>query len=337
MVQLSVIVPAYNAEAFLKDCIDSITIGTYQDFEILLIDDGSTDETGSICDRLQKSNPKIKVFHTENRGLAMARNLGLDHASGKYIGFVDADDRIAPDMYEKLVCAMHLDVQLSSCRFSRCQRDSIPTCEKGNHTDTIENQIGAVENVLCNGFGPYVWNKLFCRSVLDKYHIRFRPDSKVAEDQFFIMEYLCHVSKASFLSEKLYYYVKTDGSIMNTFKSNRIVDDKYISLPRAWSYTAEIVEDMSNKLSIFSQSRAAMFYNTVLRKLDNPDKKYIQEAVDYVKKHKSTLLHYRWGLKYYLSSLLLGISYPLWASIFRRVSEHERNPFYESTNTNCLP
>lgn len=106
---------------------------------------------------------------------------------------------------------------------------------------------------------------------------------------------------------------------MNTFRQNNIVDVKYEGLPRAWSYSAEVMMPLSKELAIYAQSRAAMFYQTVLRKLVNPDTAYIIEAKEYVKRHKSVLLHYRWGWKYYLSALVLCLGYPLWALIFRRI------------------
>ena len=100
---ISVIVPVYNVEPYLRKCLDSIVNQTYRDFEILIIDDGSTDGSGRICDEYAEKDSRIKVFHTENRGLSCARNLGLAEAKGEWIGFVDSDDWIEPDMYEVLI------------------------------------------------------------------------------------------------------------------------------------------------------------------------------------------------------------------------------------------
>ena len=96
---LSIIVPVYNVEPYLRKCLDSIVNQTYRDLEILVIDDGSTDGSGKICDEY-KRDERVKVFHMKNRGLSCARNLGLDEAQGEWIGFVDSDDWIEPDMYE---------------------------------------------------------------------------------------------------------------------------------------------------------------------------------------------------------------------------------------------
>ena len=118
---LSIIIPVYNAVQYIEMCVESIFSGTSRDLEVLLIDDGSTDASGLLCDQLAKKYSGIRVFHTENRGLAEARNLGLQHAAGQYIGFVDADDTVAPNMFETMLRCMREDIQLVACRFLRCQ------------------------------------------------------------------------------------------------------------------------------------------------------------------------------------------------------------------------
>lgn len=317
-VLVSVIVPAYNAAPYLEECVNSILSGTFQDYELLLIDDGSTDETGAICDTLAERSNIIRVFHTENRGLCAARNLGLDNALGTYISFVDSDDVISPRMLETLVSGMKPDIQLSVCRFVRCKRtDARPECEGGGST-CIADQKGAAHKMLVGGFGCCVWNKLFCKSILGEHQIRFRTGRDIPEDQVFIMDYLPHCSQAAFFDTALYYYIMNDGSIMNSFRSQDRVSGRYVGLPRAWAYSAEVVQPLSRELEINARSRAAMFYQTVLRKLEQPDPAFIEEAVSYVRKNKGALLHYSWGFKYYLSALPLCISYSLWARIFRR-------------------
>lgn len=115
---ISVIVPVFNVEPYLETCLDSILAQTYHDLEILVVDDGSTDGCGEICDHYARLDRRIFVFHTENRGLSAARNLGLDHLHGQYISFVDSDDWIEPDMYERLLrMAEQTDADLITCRF----------------------------------------------------------------------------------------------------------------------------------------------------------------------------------------------------------------------------
>lgn len=318
-VNLSIIVPAYNAEKYLPECLDSILASTYQDYEILLIDDGSADETGNICDRYQQEHVQIKVFHTENRGLPSARNLGIENASGQFIGFVDADDQISPDMFHSLVSAMTADVQLSICAYHLCNRDALPNIiQEEAHSYVELDQKSTAAQILTGGARPYVWNKLYRHDILNLHHIRFRPDTQGAEDLFFNMDYLRYCHKAVYWENKQYFYIITAGSITNTFRENRTVSKQYVNLPRSWRFTAEVMDDISDKLALWSRSRAAMFYQTVLRKLERPSEEYIAEAVSYVAQHKNTLLHYKWGIKFYLSALMLCAGYPLWAKIFRR-------------------
>lgn len=315
---LSIIVPAFNAVAYLEDCINSIIGGSCRNYEIILIDDGSTDGTAELCDLLQKKHVEIRVLHTENRGLPSARNLGLENAAGQYIGFVDSDDLISPNMFEMLVDSMTSGVQLAACQFVRCTRNDIPTIGTEPLQCTTTDQAGAAEHILRGSYGPYVWNKLYRKDILDTNNIRFLPNSQGSEDQFFNAAYLQYCKNAIFLSQKMYYYVTTGGSITSSFRTSRIVRNFYISLPKSWQYTAEVMEDISPDLRIWAQARATMFYQTVLRKIEKPDRQYIREAVAYVKQNKATLLHYKWGFKYYLSAIILSISYPLWAKIFRR-------------------
>ena len=316
-VSLSIIIPAYNVVSYLEDCIESIMAGTYHDFEILLIDDGSVDGTGSLCDRIAEKYSVIQCFHTANSGVSNARNLGIDHASGQYVGFVDADDVIAPNMFEALVHCMGPDIDMTACRFQRCRREELDATEIPITHQTITNQTGTAQKVLTGGYGPNVVNKLFKPDVLKQDQIHFRRDCRTAEDVFFITDYLTHCKKAVFLEEQLYYYIVNGGSITSSFREDRVIRDVYVDLPRSWRFCTEVMESFSHELGNQARARTVMFYQTVLRKLEKPDTQYIDETIAYVKKNKSALLHYKWGYKYYLSGLVLSISYPLWSKIFR--------------------
>ena len=318
-VTLSIIIPAYNASQYLDECICSVMSSTYKEFEVLLVDDGSTDGTSDLCDQLADRYPVIKVFHTENRGLSSARNLGMKNASGKYIGFVDADDYVSANMFEVLVNAIdETDADMAVCGFQRCQRSELRSAPSKTNVVFTKQRADIARKILCDGYGCNVWNKLYRKSILDQKNVVFRIDCSIAEDLYFTIEYLQYCAKATFIEAKLYHYVMNETSLMNSFRNNRIVGDKYRGLPRAWRYTANVIKDISEDLEVYAQSRAAMFYQTVLRKLEKPDSEYIEEAAAYVKQNKSVLRRYRWGWKYYLSAVVLSISYPLWATIFRR-------------------
>lgn len=112
---VSIIVPIYNIEQYLERCIDSIINQTYHNIEIILMDDGSTDGSGNICDQYKRIDPRISVFHERHAGTSRARNVGLSHAKGEFIGFVDSDDYLAPDMYETLLCNMNDEIDITCC------------------------------------------------------------------------------------------------------------------------------------------------------------------------------------------------------------------------------
>ena len=138
MPTLSIIVPAYNAELYLVDCINSILNSEFKDYEIIIVDDGSADRTGSLCDKFAEEQSNISVFHTRNRGLSQARNLGIDNAKGKFIGFVEADDIVAPDMFGTMVNSMAEDIQLSICDFHRSKREDAEEIFKGNFGEILK-------------------------------------------------------------------------------------------------------------------------------------------------------------------------------------------------------
>lgn len=319
-VTLSIIVPAYNAVNYLETCIDSIMASTYQDFEILLVDDGSTDGTGLLCDRLAERYNKIKVFHTENRGLSMARNLGIDHASGKYIGFVDSDDLITPNMYSAMVSQLNEDIQLVCCRFKKCKREEIAPLEMSGEYSVQVGQ-GVPNQIVCNYYGAYVWSKLFCKELLDSNDIRFKS-GHIMEDLYFIADYLTVCKKAIFLEDAMYYYIDTPGSILSRFRSRKYVEYKYVHIPRSWAYFADAVTQYK-QIHAETTMRAAMSYQSVLKKLEPEDIVFTNEAITFVRKNNHLLLRHRWGFPYFISGVILSVSYRLWAFIFRKNKREE--------------
>lgn len=112
---ISVIIPVYNVEPYLRKCLDSVICQTYRNLDIIVVDDGSTDDSGQICDEYQNMDDRIRVFHKKNEGLSSARNLGLQYVKGEYIGFVDSDDFIDEDMYESMLHEMKEDVDIVIC------------------------------------------------------------------------------------------------------------------------------------------------------------------------------------------------------------------------------
>ena len=229
---ISVIVPVYNVEQYLPRCLDSIINQTYTNLEILLIDDGATDNCGKICDEYAQKDNRIRVFHKENGGQASARNLGLDIAVGDLIMFVDSDDCLLLDMLSIMYSAMIRDnVDLVLCNYLKVSEnlqlttdDSVELAkEELGHYGIFETKD--LVSFLCNGSrGCFTvpWAKLYSKNVLQD--IRFPLDKKAHEDEFVSHKIYFNCSKASLIKDKLYYYVQREGSTMRLRNDRATLD-----------------------------------------------------------------------------------------------------------------
>jgi len=215
---ISVIVPIYNVEPYLHECLESILNQTYQNLEILLIDDGSQDDCGRICDEFARIDPRIRVFHTENHGLSVARNLGLQMAKGEYIGFVDSDDWLEPDMYEILLrCIEETGTNISVCgiRYEYLHRQEDHSIDKGVYFGTE-----AICALICN-LPNYAWNKLYKKACwID---ISF-PENHTYEDVATIYKVVLKADSLSCVPKALYHYRKREESIVYTKSMKNIMD-----------------------------------------------------------------------------------------------------------------
>lgn len=205
---ISVIVPVYNTEPYLRKCLDSIINQTYTNLEILVIDDGSTDKSGLICDEYAEQDQRIRVFHTENHGLSAARNLGLDNANGKYIGFVDSDDWIDLDMYEDLLKISEITgVDVVECGFYQEYTDNCVQCKRPNKTLT---GYEAIKALICEETSNAVWCKLWKRQCFD--FIRF-PEGRVNEDIATTYRVYKAISNYCMVDICKYHYLQRDNSL----------------------------------------------------------------------------------------------------------------------------
>ena len=207
--KISVIIPVYNTEEYLKECLDSVINQTLKDIEIILIDDGSTDNSGKFCDEYAEKDTRIKVIHQENQGLGRVRNKGLKIAKGEYIGFVDSDDWIAQDFYEKLYnAAIDNDSEIAIAKIKTYYY-------KKGFFDLYSNK-----NDLTIVFKSIVCDSIFRKSFLDKYKIKF-AEGIVFEDVIFTLKVNCYIKRRFFYVDSYYYYRKDrKNSIMYDFKKS---------------------------------------------------------------------------------------------------------------------
>lgn len=206
------IIPVYNTKEYLPRCVESVQAQTYPEIEILLVDDGSTDGTGELCDRLAEKDERIRVFHKENGGSSSARNYGIDNAQGEYIGFVDSDDYIERDMYELLSRA----VQKYDTRVAQIGRDEID--EKGKRlpdicvppaTDEVIGPRDFLKELLMHRGDCSFCTKLFHRSVLED---RRFPIGALNEDFHFLVELLPQIGDIVSLPQQTYHVFYRMGS-----------------------------------------------------------------------------------------------------------------------------
>jgi glycosyltransferase involved in cell wall biosynthesis len=215
--RISIIIPVYNVEAYLRRCLDSVINQTHTNLEIICVDDGSTDNSGSICDEYAERDSRIRVFHKKNGGVSSARNVGLDNFTSDYLGFVDADDQIEPYMYKELYSAMiSEEASLSAVNFTR--NGIVETPREPTSTGIFtrnEMLLYAIRNVHYAGFGRIVCNKLFYSRVIRDNKMKFDESLKIAEDFRFLAELLLYDKLSGvFVDKPLYHYLRRDNSLM---------------------------------------------------------------------------------------------------------------------------
>lgn len=218
---ISVIVPVFNVELYLEKCIDSIINQTYQNLEIILVDDGSTDRSGGICDAYVKKDGRVRVCHKCNGGLSSARNTGLDMAAGEYIGFVDSDDYIAPDMYESLCSFLSEDVDLVCCGIVRTDKRGHRTVTgDAKHPVYLDHQQSVKELLLRRHLAFSACDKLMKRTIIGE--LRF-PQNRVCEDLPFTYNVVKRCKKTVNIGSCKYFYnYRGDSISRKPFYARRI-------------------------------------------------------------------------------------------------------------------
>ena len=207
--KISVIVPVYNAATFLERSIGSILNQTYSDLEILLIDDGSTDDSSVLCDEIARFDSRVRVIHKQNMGVSAARNDGLDLATGEYIAFVDSDDVIAPQMLETLHhLIIHHKADIAVCGYERISSQDAFRVERGNKTGAFNKLYALCDFITSQGYCGFLCNKLFRRDLFQKPTL-LRLDQKIhlCEDLLMTCQLTDRANLIAYTEDKLYGYV----------------------------------------------------------------------------------------------------------------------------------
>lgn len=312
---LSVIIPVYNAKAYLQTMVNSILSQSFRDFELLLIDDGSSDGSGEVCDSLAGSDSRIKVFHLANQGVSLARNFGLAQARGQYVHFADSDDRLQAGMYEAFAGAVEqyeadlvlcgsrqIDTRRNISAVIAPERDLIVKgeCQIKDYLDGI-----AEHDMRC--LIHYVWNKWYKRTLLLEHNCRFSDQLSSGEDYLFNCQILAHIESMRVIKTPYYdYFLRGTGLVsafqLEPWKIRQLLLDAHIQLYRRYGIWNQ------NKKQILSEEGKMCF--AALRSLNSPrcsltraeKRRFLSqlrqsEAMDhilYYLKHSSKFMHRIW-------------------------------------------
>lgn len=210
---ISIIVPVYNVEKYLENCIDSILQQSYSNIEIVIVDDGSEDLSGSICDQYLQKDNRVKVIHQKNGGLSSARNTGLANSSGKYVTFIDSDDYVHPQMIEVLYKNLiETSADISACEYKKTEKTHLEFEKLPKQEKCVWDSIQAMKMYYASRISGVSCCKLYKRKILEK---RKFPEGKIHEDEFTTMFYLFYADKIVHTTLQLYYYFCRENSIMN--------------------------------------------------------------------------------------------------------------------------
>lgn len=293
---ISVIIPVYNCEKYIKKCIKSILNQTYKDLEVIIIDDGSKDNSLDICNKLMEEDCRLKVIHQENQGVSSARNKGIEIAQGEYIVFVDGDDWVEDIYIETLINDLQKeDAGMAVCGWCRENVNGLMQ-ESVKYYYKILNQREAIAYSLKpDGFQGYLWNKIFRKNIINKANLYFDTDIAIFEDLLFVIKYLNFCKKIVVNYISLYHYVNHGDSARQDCSNNKKFQLKWLTEIEAMSRVINVIED--KEIKNYARSKKALscgFYikrmydcNYINKKVENKLKKYIRKNLYYIWKYKA--------------------------------------------------
>lgn len=288
MPKISIIVPVYNCEKYISNCINSILEQSFKDFELILVDDGSSDRSFEICESFAKKDNSVRAIHQPNSGVSRARNRGLDEAKGEYIGFVDGDDCIDKEMYERLyknLADNNADISICGIVNYFVKKDG--TTEKVRQSQVDGFWIFSGEQALKEALQSRLYsvnpvNKLFKRELFDK--LRY-PEGKISEDAFLIPVVISKAGKVVYDSKPMYYYLRRENSITTSNFS-----DSGWDVVEAYKNHLNMVSEKFPNLKKVAKFRYLWAYTYVIDKimLSENSENYLEDfkkAFDFIKKN----------------------------------------------------
>lgn len=296
---VSVIIPVYNTEKYLAACIDSVLQQTYVSLEIILVDDGSTDSSASICDVYTQKHDNIKAIHIQNSGPATAKNEGLKLAQGNYIALTDSDDKMEPLMLHKMVTAgyeHHADI--ICCNYKQIDENgNISHLNSTYKQYVLDHEEGLVHFFSKDKIYSQCWTKLYKRQMLIDYHIENDPGLRTDEDFIFNIRAFVKAQTTVIIDEPLYVYTHRQNSLAHAYYKKNI--SQYIdNRMKRVQVNQEAVKDESDAVKKWSTVHIIMYYNELLGKVALFPEYYsdnrITQIIKFIKKNKRILnQHYR--------------------------------------------
>lgn len=304
---ISVIVPIYKVELYLNQCIESIVKQTYHNLEIILVDDGSPDNCGGICDEWAKKDCRIKVIHKLNGGLSDARNAGIEIATGNYIAFVDSDDWIEPNMYELMIRALKKEkADFCACGIidSYKDKDIIHPCKPC---------VGTAEDILSliyqdAIFSVATWNKLYCKECWE--NLRF-PTGKICEDAFTTYLVVDKSKRIVQLSDALYHYRIRENSIM-TAEFRHVRMDEEEAWRNNYQYMREHYPQIAKLAYNFYLQKVNVLIHTIVpeqRKVYYKEYRYLYEILkkNFIYVLLKSGMDWKYRIKFFVDYVKLSI------------------------------
>lgn len=262
---ISVVVPVYNVEQYLKKCLDSIIKQKYNNLEIIIVNDGSTDNSQKICQEYVKKDKRIKLITQKNQGLSAARNTGIDNAHGKYISFVDSDDYLDLEFINELYnTIIENKSDISACDFWYVNINEKTWTLKNKENKKFSN-IDALKDIFSGNQETEImtWNKLYKKDLFDKNNIYF-PVGKLHEDNFTTYKLYYYANSISLTDKKLYYYLQRNNSIMGEkFNSKRL--DILTAIEEVYDFFQDKNEDLKNDIECYEIKVKVSLYNNIIK------------------------------------------------------------------------
>lgn len=293
---VSIIVPVYNAEKYIRECIDSIILQTYKNIEIIIINDGSQDNSGDICDNYALQDSRIKVVHTDNEGPSEARNRGIKISKGNLIQFVDADDRINKYMTERLVLSRNFEADLVLCGYKLFKdNNSVSFNEEVIPNNTYNSSLKEFVKHFPEYFRKKLihspCNKLFDANLIKKNNLEFPGNIRNGEDLLFNINYLSLCNNITVIQESLYYYIQYNNptSLTKRYKINYLENRKLV-FNQIESFLMKYIEYAPLNHSLIKE----IFTNYVINVLENTVQKDFKESKSKSKEEFSAIIKDHW-------------------------------------------